>query len=407
MNHPADIIVPENDSLRIKKLYEYQILDTHPEDTFDKIALLASKVFKTPYAFVTFVDEDRVFIKANISPFEGNVIPREKSLCGMAITDDECTIVHDAMENEHMKDSLLVKKKGGVRFYVGAPLRSPEGYLLGTVCVADKKPRYGHISKRKQEMLKNLADLVVNKLEMRLRYKNLLKAQHELMNITLHEIKNPLASIKLANDVIKKDPSRSESMYIRVKDSIARIQTKLHDLLKNSEDEEVQQKLCMEETNLKDIFESLLDTFQLQANKKKQTVTLSYDSNIPPVFIDRKKITDVFHNLLSNALKYSYPDSDINIFVSRNCTSVDVEFRDEGQGLDEDDVNKLFTRFAKLSSKPTGKETSNGLGLSICKSFVEMHNGKIYASSPGKDRGTSFFVSLPLIYEVENEPQIR
>lgn len=407
MNHPADIIVPENDSLRIKKLYEYQILDTHPEDTFDKIALLASKVFKTPYAFVTFVDEDRVFIKANISPFEGNVIPREKSLCGMAITDDECTIVHDAMENEHMKDSLLVKKKGGVRFYVGAPLRSPEGYLLGTVCVADKKPRYGHISKRKQEMLKNLADLVVNKLEMRLRYKNLLKAQHELMNITLHEIKNPLASIKLANDVIKKDPSRSESMYIRVKDSIARIQTKLHDLLKNSEDEEVQQKLYMEETNLKDIFESLLDTFQLQANKKKQTVTLSYDSNIPPVFIDRKKITDVFHNLLSNALKYSYPDSDINIFVSRNCTSVDVEFRDEGQGLDEDDVNKLFTRFAKLSSKPTGKETSNGLGLSICKSFVEMHNGKIYASSPGKDRGTSFFVSLPLIYEVENEPQIR
>lgn len=407
MNHPADVFVPENDSLRLKKLYEYQILDTHPEDTFDKIALLASKVFKTPYAFVTFVDEDRVFIKANISPFEGNVIPREKSLCGMAIIDDECTIVHDAMENECMKDSLLVKKKGGVRFYVGAPLRSPEGYLLGTVCVADKKPRYGHISKRKQEMLKNLADLVVNKLEMRLRYKNLLKAQHELMNITLHEIKNPLASIKLANDVIKKDPSRSESMYLRVKDSIARIQTKLHDLLKNSEDEEVQQKLCMEETNLKDIFESLLDTFQLQANKKKQSVTLSYDTNIPPVFIDRKKITDVFHNLLSNALKYSYPDSDINIFVSRNCTSVDVEFRDEGQGLDEDDINKLFTRFAKLSSKPTGKETSNGLGLSICKSFVEMHNGKIYANSPGKDMGTSFFVSLPLIYEVENEPQIR
>ncbi|KGO79743.1 hypothetical protein Q763_12920 [Flavobacterium beibuense F44-8] len=407
MNHPADILVPENDSLRLKKLYEYQILDTHPEDTFDKIALLASKVFKTPYAFVTFVDHDRVFIKANISPFEGNVIPREKSLCGMAIIDDECTIIHDATENECMKDSLLVKKKGGVRFYVGAPLRSPEGYLLGTVCVADKKPRYGHISKRKQEMLKNLADLVVNKLEMRLRYKTQLKAQHELMNITLHEIKNPLASIKLANDVIKKDPTRCESMYIRVKDSIARIQTKLHDLLKNSEDEEVQQKLCMEETNLKEIFESLLDTFQLQANKKKQTVTLSYDTNIPPVFIDRKKITDVFHNLLSNALKYSYPDSDINIFVSRNCTSVDVEFRDEGQGLDEDDINKLFTRFAKLSSKPTGKETSNGLGLSICKFLVEMHNGKIYATSPGKDMGTSFFVSLPLIYEVENEPQIR
>ncbi|QEE50317.1 GAF domain-containing sensor histidine kinase [Flavobacterium alkalisoli] len=404
MNHIADFFIPENDSLRLQKLYEYQILDTHPEDTFDKIAHLAAKIFKTPYAFVTFVDEDRVFIKANVSPFEGNVVPREKSLCGMAIMDEDCTIIYDALENEQLKDSLLVKKKNGVRFYVGAPLRSPEGYLLGTVCVADKKPRTAKVSAKKQEMLKNLADIVVNKLELRLRYKNLLKAQNELMNITLHEIKNPLASIKLANDVIKKDPTRCDSMYNMVRESVTRIQTKLSDLLKHSEEEEVQQKLSIEETNLREIFDSLLESFQLQANKKRQTIFLHYGSGIPPVYIDRKKITDVFHNLLSNALKYSYYDSEINISVKREKDTVEIEFHDNGQGLNQEDISKLFTKFAKLSAKPTGKETSNGLGLSICKTMVEMHHGKIHATSPGKEMGTSFFVSLPLIYEVENEP---
>ena len=132
-------------------------------------------------------------------------------------------------------------------------------------------------------MLKNLADIVVNKLELRLRYKNLLKAQNELMNITLHEIKNPLASIKLANDVIKKDPTRSENMYNMVKESVTRIQTKLSDLLKHSEEEEVQQKLCIEPTDLKEIFDSLLESFQLQANKKRQTIFLNYGNGIPAV----------------------------------------------------------------------------------------------------------------------------
>ena len=80
-----------------------------------------------------------------------------------------------------------------------------------------------------------------------------------------------------------------------------------------------------------------------------------------------------------------------------------IEVKDEGQGLNFDDIQKLFTKFAKLSSKPTGKETSNGLGLSITKSFVELHRGNIYAMSPGKDKGTTFIVSIPLKYRMPND----
>ena len=69
-------------------------------------------------------------------------------------------------------------------------------------------------------------------------------------------------------------------------------------------------------------------------------------------------------------------------------------------------MEQLFKKFAKLSAKPTGKETSNGLGLSICKSFIEMHHGKIYAVSEGKNKGSSFVVTLPMIYEMENETEL-
>ncbi|RYD85113.1 MAG: ATP-binding protein, partial [Sphingobacteriales bacterium] len=95
----------------------------------------------------------------------------------------------------------------------------------------------------------------------------------------------------------------------------------------------------------------------------------------------------------------SYHGSTIKVSAREAGNYVHIEVKDEGQGLNFNDMQKLFTKFAKLSSKPTGKETSHGLGLSISKSFVELHRGNIYAMSPGKDKGTTFIVSLPFKYK--------
>lgn len=400
MNTLSNFIIPVNDELRLNKLNEYQILDTHQEDTFDKIALVASQLFGTAYAFVTFVDEDRVFFKSNISDFDGNVAPREKIPCSLAILQDTPTIYYDTLEDSYLKDGPLIGCAGGIRYYVGMPLKTPEGYLIGTLCVADNKPRNVPVTDMQMEMLKSLSEVIINKLESRLRYKKLLKSQTELMNITLHEIKNPLASIKLANEVIMKDPSRIENMGDMIKQSVNRIQEKLNDLLKYSEAEEEQLKLNIQETDLREILESLVESFELQAQRKQQRLLLDFKENLPKIYIDKAKITDVFHNLLSNAIKYSYYNSDIQIAVRRKKKSVKIGFSDSGQGLSTDDIGKLFIKFAKLSAQPTGKETSNGMGLSICKSLVEMHNGKIYAKSEGKDKGCCFIVKLPLVHEI-------
>ena len=398
---PIDIS-PKNDYERLEKLKDYQILDTHSEDTFDKIALMAAQIFSTPSAFISFVDKDRVFFKSNLSALPLNEVKREDSLCSVAILQDAVTMIADTHLHPPLMDSQYVYGEGGIRFYAAAPLKSPEGFNMGTICVADSVPRDG-ATEQQLEMLKTLASIIIDKLENRLRYRKSIESQINLMNIVLHEIKNPLASIKLANEIISKSPQSADRMTENIKSSVVRIQTKLADLLTQSELEEKDLMLSIEEVDLRDMFTRLVNNFELLADRKKQSIELYCDEALPLIEADRTKISDVLHNLLSNAIKYSYHGSKIKVSAREAGNYVHIEVKDEGQGLNFNDMQKLFTKFAKLSSKPTGKETSNGLGLSISKSFVELHRGNIYAMSPGKDKGTTFIVSIPFKYKRETE----
>lgn len=393
-------LIPENDVQRLEKLHDYQILDTHSEDTFDNIALMASQIFNTPSAFISFVDEHRVFLKSNLSTLPVNELKREHSICSRTILCDVVTVYNDTHEHADLLTSPYVSADEGIRFYAGAPLKSPEGLNMGTICVVDSVPR--EVTQSQLDMLKTLSKIIIDKLENKLRYRKNMEAQINLMNIALHEIKNPLASINLANDILRKVESKREQMTDLIKSSVVRIQTKLADLLKQSEQEETQLVLSIEEVNPRELFKRVINNFELLAQRKKQVLQLELDENLPNIYVDRAKISDVLHNLVSNAIKYSYHGSVIRILAIVINNHVQIEIKDEGQGLNEDDVSKLFTKFAKLSSKPTGKETSNGLGLSITKSFVELHNGTIHAKSPGKDQGTSFIISLPVKYEQES-----
>jgi len=399
MTYRRPYSVPDNELLRLEKLKDYQILDTHSEDTFDKLALLAAQIFNTSSAYINFVDKERVFVKSNVSMLLMDDVPRAESLCTIAIKNDNVTIFTDTLTVPELISNPALPTDD-VRFYAGAPLKSPEGHNVGTICVVDSKP--GEATEEQLTMLKTLASIVIDKLENRLRYRKSIESQVNLMNITLHEIKNPLASIKLANEIISKSPQSVERMTENIYSSVSRIQSKLSELLKQSELEDKDMMLSVEEVDLKEMFVRLLNNFELLALRKKQVIEFHCDENLPKIEADRTKISDVLHNLLSNAIKYSYHDTTIKVTAREAGNYVHIEVKDEGQGLNFSDMQKLFTKFAKLSSTPTGKETSNGLGLSISKSFIELHNGNIYAMSPGKDKGTTFIVSIPFKF---NKPE--
>jgi GAF domain-containing protein len=241
-------LLAENEAARLEKLRDYRILDTHSEDTFDKLALMASQIFNAQSAFIVFVDEHRVFLKSNLSQLTHNEVPRDSSLSALAILDDNVTVINDTYDIPWLVANEFVALEGGVRFFAGAPLTSPEGHNVGVICVGHPEP--GKATELQLDMLKTLAKITVDKLENRLRYRKTIEAQINLMNFALHEIKNPLASIKLANEVLKKDESSKDRMTELIKSSVNIIQNKLSDLLKQSELEETELTLSIEEVDM-------------------------------------------------------------------------------------------------------------------------------------------------------------
>ena len=389
-------LIPENDAARLEKLYEYRILDTHSEDTFDKLALMAAQIFNAQIAFIVFVDKDRVFLKSNLSALPYSEVPRKNSLSSLAILRDEPTVFNDTSTETFLINNPIIALEGGVRFFAGVPLKTPEGFNVGVICVGHSEPR--EASKKQLEMMKSLSKIVIDKLENRLRYRKTVESHIDLMNIALHEIKNPLASINLANDVMAKDVTSVKRMTDMIRSAVGSIQNKLASLIKHYEQESSEIKLSIEEINLNNMFTRIIGNFELLAARKNQTIILDCADDVPNIKAVWAKISDVLHNLISNAIKYSYYDTQIHVICRNDDKQVYIEVKDEGQGLSSDDHERLFTKFAKLSSKPTGKETSNGLGLSITKSLIELHNGTIEAVSDGKGKGTSFIIRIPQEY---------
>lgn len=390
-------LIPINENERLQKLHVYDILDTPAEQTFDKIATLAAQIFNTPIAQVTFVDRERVFFKSNISPLTATEIDRKDSFCSLAILNNNITLFEDMLAIPELVDNPFVSMENGVRFYAGAPLKTIEGHQLGTLCVLDTNPR--DVSPQQLKMLETLSSIVMDELELRLATRKALRTQTDMMNRIVHDLKNPNTTISLSAELIKRkadNPKIVADFADRIKAAADNVLNNLNNLLDISQIENGSFRLNMTEVNLYDILNTAKHNFELIAKQKNQKISILCNCT-PVILADTIRLQDAFENLISNALKYSGPDTTISINIKESdVRTLLIEFKDQGQGLIAEDMDKLFVKFARLSAIPTGKEHSNGIGLSIVKMLIELHKGKVWAESEGKDKGASFFISLPI-----------
>ncbi|HEX8454955.1 MAG TPA: PAS domain S-box protein [Longimicrobium sp.] len=156
--------LPENEAERLAALHEYQILDTSPEQAYDDVTLLASQLCGTPMALLTLIDEDRQWFKARV----GLDVPettREVAFCAHSILHEEVTVVPDATLDARFADNPFVTGEPRIRFYAGAPLITPDGHELGTLCVLDQRPR--QITDEQRAALGTLSRQVMVQLELR------------------------------------------------------------------------------------------------------------------------------------------------------------------------------------------------------------------------------------------------
>jgi diguanylate cyclase (GGDEF)-like protein len=131
---------PEDESTRIDTLRSLNILDTSPEERFDRLTRLAKRLFGVPIALVSLVDSNRQWFKS-CQGLEVSETPRTTSFCGHAILGDEILMISDTTQDERFHDNPLVTGDPAIRFYAGIPLTVPNGSKLGTLCLIDREPR--------------------------------------------------------------------------------------------------------------------------------------------------------------------------------------------------------------------------------------------------------------------------
>jgi diguanylate cyclase (GGDEF)-like protein/PAS domain S-box-containing protein len=157
--------LPENEAARLEALYRYEILDTPPEEAFDEITRLASRICEAPIALITFVDADREWYKSKVG-LTATEIPRSISFCAHVILEpNNVCVVPNTLVDERFKTNPLVTSELKIRFYAGAPLVTPEGYAIGVLCVMDYVPR--ELSAWQKEALRTLSRQVMTQIELR------------------------------------------------------------------------------------------------------------------------------------------------------------------------------------------------------------------------------------------------
>jgi len=173
---PPAAAMPKNEGKRLKVLWQYDVLDTVPEEVFDDLTDLAAHICEAPVALISLVDENRQWFKAKVgTPLKETA--RDISFCAHAILNEELLVISDAAKDPRFRDNPLVTGPQKIRFYAGAPLVTPDGHALGTLCVLDKQPR--KLRSEQLKALRVLAHHVVTQLELRRHARELVAARED------------------------------------------------------------------------------------------------------------------------------------------------------------------------------------------------------------------------------------
>ena len=151
---------------RLNKLRQYYLLDTPPERAFDRITALSARIFDVPISLVTLIDETRQWFKS-IYGLDLRETARDIAFCAYTILTDDVLVTTDASKDPRFEDIPLVLGHPNIRFYAGAPLKTADGYNLGTLCILDTQPR-DPLTREQQHILSQLAATVMDEIELRL-----------------------------------------------------------------------------------------------------------------------------------------------------------------------------------------------------------------------------------------------
>ena len=289
---------------------------------------------------------------------------------------------------------------------VGLPLNSGED-ILGNLYIM--RVRGSGFSSDDREILRSFADQAAIAVHNAQIYARL---EHERRRLTVademkstfisavsHELKTPVALIKgyantMANPGAKWDESTMRESLKVIEEEADRLTDLIDNLLDASRAQSGAFKLSPVELDIDDLVVRIVKKFQLQT--KGHTLIADISKDLPLVYADEARITQVLSNLISNAIKYSPNGGEIRVTGKTSDTEVIISVADQGKGIAENDQPFVFDRFYRAQDSATQKQSGTGLGLYLAKVFIEAHRGRIWLESDGKS-GSTFYFSLPRV----------
>lgn len=276
-----------------------------------------------------------------------------------------------------------------------------------------------NLSYFEQGTIEDLIDVVGIALDNALIYQNLLETEKKLeeanirlkeidtlkdefVSVASHELRTPMTAIRsyvwmaLHRSDIPLSQKLKRYLY-RTFISTERLINLVSDMLNLSRIESGKIEINPEPFNIIALVKDVVEDIRLKAEEKKLRI-LILEGQVPPVFADPEKVEQVLLNLLGNALKFTFPGGVITINFFIDGQTVEVSVKDTGTGVTKEDMGKLFRKFGRLDNSYISISTSGGtgLGLYISRSLMELMHGRVWASSEGLGKGSTFSFSLPI-----------
>lgn len=398
--------IPKDEPQRLEALRDLGIIDTQGDPFFERLVLLASQILETPITLISLVEADRQWFIAK-NGLSVNETSREVSFCAHAIHSDSPFIVEDATRDDRFSQNSLVTGKPDIRFYAGAPLITPEGYRLGTLCAIDSKPRKADTMNI--PALQALAHLAVEAIILKNEIKTLEELSSKGLNSAAaspfdiaefaHELRNPLSVISGFAELIEGDKDNllppekyryfaanireSAQHLFRLADRIARTERMLH-----------QGGLNIERVEIRNLIDLIVISFEGMAADKNQIVRYNPPGSDVFVMADQTALRQILINLISNACKYSQEDALIEVALFSSEEKCTIEVSDNGPGIPDDVLGEIGKPFLQSQSSPQGDGI--GLGLSITLSITRSLGWELKISR-GINGGTVARVDIPLL----------
>jgi len=398
------VIIPEfhiQEVDRLKALASYGQMDSPPSADLDDLTNLASEICQTPMALITLVNGYRQWFKSN-KGIGVSETSRDVAFCAHALLcQEDIMVVEDTRKDERFVDNPFVKDDPHLVFYAGAILKTQEGLPLGTLCVLDTKPR--QLSDDQLKALKTIADQVMYRFELQKKQNQLLELSGELQKkndellrfayVAAHDLKTPLSTIDALINLVEQKHSdqvdaEGKKILSFIKNSSDRLNRMVEGLLNFSRLENI------DTSNKTKIDLKNLIQYLKKISGSKVPVKFKLNTTLEEVILNDTLLDQILMNLVNNAIKHSNKAVvEIELGVSETESHYNFYLKDNGPGIAEENLNKIFTLFETIASEDRFGEKGNGIGLATVKTLIEKNKGRISIESV-LGEGTTFEFTL-------------